>query len=524
MPVTHYHNPIICGMHPDPSIVLVEDTYYLVNSTFEYYPGISLSRSTDLVNWEKMDSIITTYSQADLRQAKSNEGIFAVCIRYHDGYFYVITTNFAEWKNFIIRGQLSSDKTHIIWEENRIEIDIMGIDPDIFFENQRTYVQFTGYVDDKGTKAIQQVEIDISSGEILRGPEILSLGTGGRDVEGPHIIKKEGYYYLLAAEGGTGVGHMITMFRSKTLWGPFESAPQNPLFTNRDRANRPLQNIGHADLFQDKAGNWWLTCLGTRPTSLEHIQFTNTGRETLLYPVDWATDWPQIYNGTPSLEVDVTAFPDHATQIGQQIKKDFEDNFTSSYLHPEWLSLRDSLKGHLKLGNGQLSLSGSEFTLADLATPSFLGLRQTEHEELFQVELDTKQTTMTNGMIGLATLINSDHFACLLIQKNETESFNIVKQIRILDIEVTEVIGTFASLPHTLVIEHSKKEKIFRAISSDQEEISFSCHALHFSNEAIAALNTGDVTGIYALGDTCLTIKNAKRFPKNLNDKVRTVN
>ena len=222
MTVTSYQNPILRGMYPDPSIVRVNDTFYMVNSTFEYFPGIALSKSQDLLNWTKMPSIATKPEQADLRHSKSNEGIFAVCIRYHEGYFYVITTNFAEFKNFIIRGELSPDRNSIIWEENRVVIDIMGIDPDLYFENGKTFVQFTGYIDDQGTKAIQQVEINLETGDILRGPEVISFGTGGRDVEGPHIIKRNNWYYLLAAEGGTGTGHMITMFRSKELWGPYD--------------------------------------------------------------------------------------------------------------------------------------------------------------------------------------------------------------------------------------------------------------------------------------------------------------
>ena len=293
MTATHYQNPILRGMYPDPSVVRVDDTFYMVNSTFEYYPGIALSKSTDLLNWTKLPSIACAPQQADLHHAKSNEGIFAVCIRYYQEHVYVITTNFAEWKNFIIRGKFAEDRNSIIWEDIRTEIDIMGIDPDLFFEDDRCYVQFTGYVEG-GQKALQQVEINLETGAILRGPEVLSYGTGGRDVEGPHILQQKGYYYLLAAEGGTGQGHMITMFRSKNLWGPYEAAPQNPLFTNRDRAEEPLQNIGHADLFQDQADNWWLTCLGTRPATVGHIQYTNIGRETLLYPVDWSGDWPVI--------------------------------------------------------------------------------------------------------------------------------------------------------------------------------------------------------------------------------------
>jgi xylan 1,4-beta-xylosidase len=216
--------------------------------------------------------------------SKSNEGIFAATIRYHEGHFYVVTTNFAEFRTFILKGTLVGDQ--IKWEDSRVEVDVPGIDPDLFFEDGRTYLQFTGYIDDKGTKAIRQVEINLSTGEILDGPKILTYGTGGRDVEGPHILKKDGNYYLLVAEGGTGQGHMITIFKGPSVWGPFEDEPGvNPLFTNRDRAEMSLQNVGHSDLFTDARGNWWLTCLATRPAAVGFSQITNIGRRAYSTPL-----------------------------------------------------------------------------------------------------------------------------------------------------------------------------------------------------------------------------------------------
>ncbi|WP_338139479.1 glycoside hydrolase family 43 protein [Streptococcus equinus] len=512
MTITSYQNPIVCGMYPDPSIVRVDDSFYLVNSTFEYYPGIALSKSKDLLNWTKLPSIAKNHSQADLRKAKSNEGIFAVCIRYHKGYFYVITTNFAEWKNFIIRGKLSDDKENIIWENSRVEVDFPGIDPDLYFEDDRAYVQFTGYLEN-GQKAIRQIEIDITTGQTLKQAEILSYGTGGRDVEGPHIIKKDGYYYLLLAEGGTGVGHMITMFRSKNIWGPYdESAPCNPLFTNRDRAEQPLQNIGHADLFQDQLGNWWLTCLGTRPASVGFVQYTNIGRETLLYPVDWSGDWPVINNGTPTQTVDMTAFPEHAKILSEQKATDFVDTFETTELNPEWISLRDSLASRIIFKNHTLTLTGSTEKLDGLGVPSFLAVRQTEHDEIFQIELN-QDSKLNSGAFGLAVMINSNHYATLMIEKSE-DSFAIYKHLKVLDIDVKEKIGELSELPKEISLTNTKESKIFTA-KTNIEEITFSINAMHFSNEAIAALNTGDVQGIYVTGDAAMTINKASRRKLN---------
>lgn len=507
--IENYQNPILRGMYPDPSIVLVEDTYYMVNSTFEYYPGISLSKSTDLLNWTKVPSIVTKKEQADLSKAKSNEGIFAVCIRFINNHFYVITTNFAEFKNFIIKGSLN-DQGEIIWENQRIEIDIMGIDPDLYHEEDRTYVTFTGFIDDKGTKAIQQVEIDLSTGKILRGPEVISMGTGGRDVEGPHILKRNEAYYLLAAEGGTGVGHMITMFKSANLWGPFEDTPSiNPLFTNRDRANEPLQNIGHADLFQDTEENWWLTCLGTRPSTIGFKQITNMGRETLLYPVIWDKEWPEINHGLPSEIVDMTSFPSHQrVLVNQQKLTSFYDNFEQETLHPEWLSLRDTLGEDVLLKNNTLTIKGRPTTIEQEATPAFLGIRQTESAESFTVNV-AEATAINDGQIGLLSLINDTHFAAILV-KQQADGFIVSRYQKVEDLTIEEILGTLDSTPTQFKLINRPATKTF-LVTDGQKEQRFETSALHFSNEAIAALNTGDIQGMYALDNAEFVIENVQR-------------
>ncbi|GAB5055716.1 glycoside hydrolase family 43 protein [Companilactobacillus alimentarius] len=506
-----YKNPILRGMRPDPSIVRVDKYYYMVNSTFEYYPGITLARSTDLLNWKTLPSVATKHSQADLTRSKSNEGIFAVCIRYHNDKFYVITTNFVEFKTFIITGSLNSDGK-IVWDDQRININVNGIDPDIFFDGDHTYVQYTGYLEN-GQKALQQVEIELTSGRILDGPKILTYGTGGRDVEGPHIIKKSNYYYLLAAEGGTGLGHMITIFRSKNIWGPFEECPDNPIFSNRDRADEAIQNIGHGDLFQDESKNWWLVCLGTRPININFKTFTNTGRETMLYPVDWSSDWPIINNGLPSDTVDMTKFPEHAKTLQNQKFTDFTDFFKKGNLNPEWVSLRNSLADRLKIEPNNLTLTGSDLTLSDIDTPSFLGLRQTEPDETFTVDVNADNCNLTTGQIGVAVTIDSTHFASLTIKKNENGHFDLIKTIHVFDLVVEEKVAEITEFPKQFSIINHPSNKEFLVQTADNDSLGFKVAAMHFSNEAISALNTGDMLGIYALGnDSKISIKKAHRF------------
>ena len=507
--VNSYQNPIIRGMHPDPSVVRVDDTYYLANSTFEYYPGVTVMTSKDLLNWKTMGGVATVPEQADLRKSKSNEGIFAANIRYHDGYFYVITTNFAEFKTFIIRGKLNSD-ARIEWEKSRVEIDVPGIDPDIYFEDGHTYVQFTGYIDDKGTKAIRQVEIDLTTGKILDGPKILTYGTGGRDVEGPHILKKDGWYYLLVAEGGTGEGHMITIFRSKELWGPYESNPDNPIFTNRDRANKAIQNVGHGDLFTDPDGNWWLVCLGTRPASVGFKQITNLGRETLLYPVEWKKGWPVINNGVPTEKVDLTDFPQHAVTLSNEQKiNNFVDDFSEDKLHPEWLTLRNDLGENLAIANNSLFLKGNVLTISDLSTASFVGLRQTEHEETFEVKLNDEKSQLNGGSFGIASLIDAENHAALMIQKSEN-GFDVYRDQQIADIKLNEKIGHLDKTPTSFKLVNTKETKVF-SVSDGEKEVSFTTDAIHLSNQAIAALNTGDIEGLYARNEAVMAIDEVRR-------------
>lgn len=502
--VIKYKNPIIRGMHPDPSIVRVNNRYYLANSTFEYYPGITISTSDDLLNWKTLGGVATKPEQADLRKSKSNEGIFAANIRFHDGYFYAITTNFAEFKTFIIRGKLENNE--INWEKSRIEINVPGIDPDIFFEDGKTYVQFTGYIDDKGTKAIRQVEVDLETGKILDGPKILTYGTGGRDVEGPHIFKKDGLYYLLVAEGGTGSGHMITIFRSDNLWGPYKSDEQNPIFTNRNRANEAIQNVGHGDLFTDEKGNWWLVCLGTRPASVGFKQITNLGRETLLYPVKWKNGWPVINDGVPSEIVDLTNFPKHAAALkNEQNFVEFKDNFEKAKLDPDWLTLRDSLKDHLIIKNGKLILRGNEYSLSGLKTPAFVGLRQSETDEKLIVEVDQKNSELNNGEFGIASVIDADNHAAIMVKENDNH-FEVYRDQQIFDVRIEEKIGQLSTCPTKFELLNTKNIKRFSVVDAKGLEVTFTTDAIHLSNEAIAALNTGDIEGIYAKNNAKMVI------------------
>jgi xylan 1,4-beta-xylosidase len=230
--VTTYTNPIIPGFYSDPSICRVEDDYYLVTSTFEYFPGVPVFHSKDLVNWEQIGHCID-------REEQMPNGVntFAATIRYNDGTYYMITTNGGKGGNYYVTATNPAGP----WS-NPIWIDVPGIDPDLFFDdNEKAYVISSKFI---------VYEINLESGKLLTEGNKVWFGTGGRKAEGPHIYKKDGYYYLLAAEGGTEEAHCVTIARSNTIFGPYIENPANPILAHANVAGQelPIQGVGHADI------------------------------------------------------------------------------------------------------------------------------------------------------------------------------------------------------------------------------------------------------------------------------------
>ncbi|MCM3439267.1 glycoside hydrolase family 43 protein [Metabacillus halosaccharovorans] len=364
-----YNNPVISGFHPDPSICNVGEDYYLVTSSFEYFPGVPIFHSKDLVNWKKIGHCLTRESQLDLKESKSSLGIFAPTIRYHNSKFYMITTNFTLRKNFFVW----SEKPEGPWSEP-IWLDWPGIDPSLLFEDNKVYLTGTQDIFSSETVGIYQAEIDIDTGTILTERKLIWEGSGGAYPEGPHLYKKNDYYYLLVAEGGTDYGHMVAVARSKNPYGPFESHPNNPILTHRS-SDSPIQATGHADLIQYKDGSWWTVFLAVRPAPIFGGKTHHLGRETFLAPVDWTdNDWP-IIQSEVELEMDARNLP-----VMDLNKWRYKDDFNEKELDVEWNFLRNPNQESLSLTEkpGFLTLYGTSVTLDDLDSPSFIGRRQ-EH-------------------------------------------------------------------------------------------------------------------------------------------------
>ncbi|MBN1765311.1 MAG: endo-1,4-beta-xylanase [Sedimentisphaerales bacterium] len=360
-----FTNPIISGFYPDPSICRVGDDYYMVNSTFEFFPGVPVFHSKDLVNWQQIGYCLTTEKQLPLKKVRASGGIYAPTIRYHDGTFYMVTTNVDGGGNFYVTAQDPAGP----WSDP-VWLKDYNIDPSLLFDDDGT-VYYTRH-EGQGDGHIVQGILDIKTGKL--GPlKKVWEGTGGIWPEGPHLYKIKGKYYLMISEGGTSYDHMVTIARSDSPFGPFEPCPDNPILTHRNRKDHPLQALGHADIVETPDG-WWMVCLGIRPQP-EGEHDHHIGRETFLAPVTWNSQgWP-VVNGNGQLEETLLApkLTPHPFK-----KPPARDDFDSDKLALQWNFLRNPYDGDFSLTArpGYLRLNGSAITLSDQDSPAFVGRRQ----------------------------------------------------------------------------------------------------------------------------------------------------
>ena len=403
-----YTNPIIPGFYPDPSICRVDSDYYLVNSTFHYFPGIPVWHSRDLVNWEQIGNAIDRVDQMDMSRANSWGGLYAPTIRYNDGLFYMINTNVTNGGNFFVTAtDPAGPWSDPVWLEQG------GIDPSFYFEDGKCY--FTSNPDD----AIYLCEIDPATGKQLTPSQKIWQGTGGRYPEGPHIYKKDGWYYLLISEGGTEHAHMITIARSKDIYGPYESNPNNPILTHCNQLGQlnPIQGTGHADIVEAPDGSWWLVCLAFRPQQgMNHL----TGRETYLAPVVWDENgWP-VVNGNGTIQTVMNVNLPIQGDLKPQTDWSFDIDF-SKITKPgfDWVYLRKPIDGNYAFTEKGLTLTGNEWDLNSIEYPTFLGHRQ-QHinfEATSSLSLDAKAV---GSQAGLTVFMDMRSHYDIYLSKTET--------------------------------------------------------------------------------------------------------
>lgn len=303
---TLLHNPVVRGVAADPSVCRVGDDYYLATSTMDFWPGIPIRHSTDLVNWRIIGYAVTRPAQYRRDGRHGPLMLYAPTLRHHDGRFHLACTNVAdEQGNFLV----STEDPAGEWSD-AVWVDRTGFDPSLTFADGTCYYtrRTLDPLPDGRLGPVVQSEIDPATGELTSPLRELTEGWSGycsNDIEGPHLYRIGDWYYLFSAEGGTWRGHMQTCARSRSPWGPFEPAPHNPVLTHRHRVGHPIQSAGHAELVDAPDGSWWALFLGTRHDGF--VFHHQLGRETFLAPVEWTPDgWPVIGNaGTVELEMEL---------------------------------------------------------------------------------------------------------------------------------------------------------------------------------------------------------------------------
>lgn len=376
-------NPLLPGFYPDPSVCRKGDDYYLVTSTFEYFPGIPVFHSRDFVHWHQIGHALTRKSQANLENLNPSRGIFASTIRYWEktDRFYIVTTlvgnaPYSENVNFYIWAEHPEGP----WSEPVIIKDAPGIDPTLVFDGDTVYYlgNLRPQPEDPSCKKrniwIQPLNPETGA---LEGERTILLEDGAlrgaAAPEGPHIYHIGDWYYLLIAEGGTDYNHSCTIFRSRSITGPYEGNPRNPLITHRNlRRDYPINSTGHADLIQLGDQSWWALLLASRP---DGGSYRNLGRETFAVPVSWEDEWPVFSPDTGHVEFTFPA-PDLPACCWEP--EPCCDHFDSSSLSLVWNQLRtpDYPLYSLTERPGFLRLYLNRHTLSEVASPAFLGRRQ----------------------------------------------------------------------------------------------------------------------------------------------------
>ena len=417
-----FTNPVLRGGYPDPSICRVGDDFYIVNSSFEYFPGLPLHHSKDLVNWELVGYGLHREEQVtgavNLVDVQSNGGIHAPTLRCRDGQFYIITTNVylpqgdhatTQFVNFVITAKNIEGP----WSEPHVIEGAPGIDPDLFFDDDgRVWYVGTHTPDNPnfpGEGEIWLHELDPDSWELRGKRYFLWRGAcGGEWAEGPHLYKRDGRYYLLVAEGGTSFNHAVTVAVSDDITGPYHSNPRNPILTSRHLGyDFWVNSTGHADIVELADGRWYMVALGIRG---DEDRSSNMGRETHVIPMTWQREpfewketrylWPVVAPLTGRVERNTPLPFRNKPQVR---RNEFVDDFAGDSLKLDWNFRRFPMPGTYSLTarSGFLRLHAKPGVIEERGRASLVGVRQTESDFEYRAKMQfsPKQDDVEAGVV-----------------------------------------------------------------------------------------------------------------------------
>ncbi len=485
-----YRNPILRGFHPDPSVCRVGEDYYLVTSSFEYFPAMPVYHSRDLVNWTLLGNAQTFSNSLDLRAVRENGGIWAPTIRYHEGLFYIVVvveSSANVFANYILHAKDPAGP----WSDP-VRVEIGGIDPSILFDGGKAYFCTNDGLG-LGGEGICLGVIDPLTGRTLEPFRRIWAGTGEGWLEAPHVYHIGEWYYLLCAEGGTYSGHMEVAARARSVWGPYESCPDNPILTNRNDTTKQACCCGHADLFEDHLGNWWMVHLGVRPGVLSQSQMA---RETFLTPVTWKNGWPSVQGRRARIVEEGPIFAE------QKPWPDFVDDFTQKTWPSDWIFVRNPDEKRYVRENGTLSV------LAAGSKPDakrFEGLACVRQPDMdFCMEADLCVDALACGVsAGLCVMVNHMMYMFWGVKRDE-DGLELFLERRADDLDVityTEKLDPQCTEDGWLRLTiRGTKECYAFGVTDGEGSVYGKCtaSARFFANVFTGRGFTGTMTGLYA--------------------------
>lgn len=466
-------NPILPGFYPDPAICKVGTDYYLVTSTFVYFPGIPVLHSKDLKNWKQIGSAINRPSQMNFMGEQTSRGLFAPAINHHNGLFYITCTNIDNGGNFVITAKNPAGP----WSDPVYLKEVRGIDPSLFFDGDKAFIIYNSDPPENkplysGHRTVKIFELDLATLKVLGSEKILV--NGGVDIkkkpvwiEAPHIYKRNGYFYLMAAEGGTSVNHSEVIFRSEDVRGPYIPYEKNPILTQRHldpKRKDPISSVGHADLVEGPDGNTYAVFLGVRPYEWD---FYNTGRETFIAPVKWVDGWPVINPDHTEVQYKYDEnwkeekLKDQLPISGNfNFKVNFKDSLNNQFLflrthNPSWYNFKEN--------KNALTMNLLPETILEKGNPAFIGRRQQHLTSSASTEMEFS-TKKGNEKAGMVIFQNENHFYYLCKSSDKGK----------------EVIQLFKGNPSTSTMDLLKQidlsglqKKVYLRINSQKDTYSF---------------------------------------------------
>lgn len=421
------NNPVLPGFYPDPSICRVGEDYYMVTSTFAYFPGVPIFHSKDLVNWEQIGNVLDREEQLVLHGERHSGGIYAPTIRYHDGTFYMITTNVGHGGNFLVTAKDPAGP----WSDPYYIKGAYGIDPSLFFDDDgRCYCHgTTGRREGEryyGDNEIWVQELDLEKMELIGESYAIWHGAlrGVVWPEAPHIYKKDGRYYLIIAEAGTAHEHCVTVASSDSITEPFVGYKANPILTHRHLGlDYPIVNVGHCDMVETQNGEWFMVLLASRPYG---GYYRNLGRETFLVPMEWENGWPLVNRGIGLVE-DTFKVPNlpNTPKAPTPEKEDFNDE----KLPCRFLYLRnpDLSNYSLKEREGHLRMKLAAEKISDAVSPSYVSVRQTGMSYIFEAKMEFEPLTEKDEA-GIVILQNNEyHYRLVKVLKDGVKMIQMIE-------------------------------------------------------------------------------------------------